>query len=162
MATAIFNAIQYIKNNSDIRYTAYTPDLDGFTDKGQIADWALEAMGFTHKLGIIKGTGKTAIEPLKACSIEDAVVAAHRGFYADELGWYQCRKAGSKQMQSQPAYNGEIVINSYDLGDRIWVSEPPVERGFLRGGGRFLPLTDPYTGATLFVSRDDFFPIKNL
>ena len=161
MATAIFNAIQYIKNNSDIRYTAYTPDLDGFTDKGQIADWALEAMGFTHKLGIIKGTGKTAIEPLKACSIEDAVVAAHRGFYADELGWYQCR-AGRKQMQSQPVYNGEMVINSYDLGDRIWVSEPPVERGFLRGGGRFLPLTDPYTGATLFVSRDDFFPIKNL
>lgn len=162
MAITIFNTLQYIKNNSGIRYTIYTPDLEGFTDKGDISEQALEAIGFTHKLGIITGTTKTTIEPTKACSIEDAVVAVHRGFYADELGWYQCKNHGIELMQSQPVYNGAIVINSYSFGDRIWISEPPIERGFFRGGGRFLPVTDPYSGATLFVNRNHFLPIKDI
>ena len=44
-------SVQYppvLKKNSNIKYTIYTPELDVFTDKGDIADWVLEAMGFMH------------------------------------------------------------------------------------------------------------------
>lgn len=174
MATVIYNALQYVRNNTSIRYTIYTPDLDRYADKAQIAPETLKAMGFTHKLGIIKETGKTTLEPLKDCLIEDAVIAAYRGYFADELGWYQCVGPkergyagsdggwGAKYVRSQPENNGQIILRNYENGDRIWVSEPWIERDQFRKRRSIIPFTDEYTGTTVFVSAQDFLPVKDL
>ena len=174
MATAIFNALQYVKRNSSFRYTVYTPDLDKFSDKSQIADWALEAMGFTHKLGIIKETTKTTIEPLKACSIEDAVVAAHRGYYADEIGWYQCVPfkeedkgvgiSSVRYIYNSPISNSELAIQNYYNGDRIWVDQPWIGRWEKRGSraGIFFSFIDEHSGTRVYVKSGNWRPIKDI
>ena len=179
MSAYFFNALQYIKENSSIRYTVYTPNLELFADKGQIADWALEAMGFMNTLGFVKGTSKGAIEPMRVCTIEEAVVLAHKCFYADELGWYQCIRpdergyAGSpggatdylgihKSITAFPIPGADNVVGSYDNGSRFWVGENWIGRGFGRKSQRevFLPIVDKYTGTTLFVPGEEFLPIK--
>ena len=174
MATAIFNALQYVKRNSSVRYTVYTPDLDKFSDKSQIADWALEAMGFTHKLGIIKETTKTTIEPLKACSIEDAVVAAHRGYYADEIGWYQCVPfkeedkgvgiSSVRYIYNSPISNSDLAIQNYYNGDRIWVDQPWIGRWEKRGSraGIFFSFIDEHSGTRVYVKNGNWRPIKDI
>lgn len=174
MATAIFNALQYVKRNSAFRYTVYTPDLDKFSDKSQIAEWALEAMGFTHRLGIIKETTKTTIEPLKACSIEDAVVAAHRGYYADEIGWYQCVPfkeevkgvgiSSVRYIYNQPISNSGLAIQNYYNGDRIWVDQPWIGRCQKRGvrTGIFLSFIDEHSGTRVYVKSGNWRPIKDI
>lgn len=175
MATAIYNALQWVKNHSGIRYSPYTPDLDKYADKSQISDWALKAMGFIHKFGIIKESSKTTIEPLKACPIQDAVVAAYRGYFVDELGWYQCLSpdqngyAGSKGGWSkkycrvQPGGDGaRAAISTYENCDRYWVSEPWPGRGMKRERETLIPITDEFTGTTVLVPSQDFLPIKEL
>ena len=176
MATAIFNALQYVKRNSSFRYTVYTPDLDKFSDKSQIADWALEAMGFTHKLGIIKETTKTTIEPLKACSIEDAVVAAHRGYYADEIGWYQCvpfdkevkgvGMSSVRYIYNSPISDSDVAIQNYYNGDRIWVDQPWIgrcQKREYRAGVTFFSFIDEHSGTRVYAKNNgNFRPIKDL
>lgn len=175
MATAIYNSLQWVKNHSGIRYSPYTPDLDKYSDKSQISDWALKAMGFIHKFGIIKETSKATIEPLKACPIQDAVVAAYRGYFVDELGWYQCIRpdergyAGSnggwsnKYCRVQPGGDGaRASLCTYENGDRYWVSEPWPGRGMKRERETLIPITDEFSGTTLLVPSQDFLPIKEL
>ncbi len=181
MATYMFRALQYVKANTHIRYTTYTPNLEQYKDNSQIVDWAYEAMGFMNALGLVKGTTKTTIEPLKSCTIEEAVIVAKKAFRADELGWYQAIRpnergyAGSpggaydplgitKLIQSQPIYGGEITLLSYYNCDRIWVSENWIGHGLQPISQRdvLLPFVDKYTGATLFVDGEEFLPIKEL
>lgn len=181
MATYMYRALQYVKANTHIRYTTYTPNLEQYKDNTLIVDWAYEAMGFMNALGIVKGTTKTTIEPLKSCTIEEAVIVAKKAFRADELGWYQAIRpnergyAGSpggaydplgitKLIQSQPIYGGEITLLSYYNCDRIWVSENWIGHGLEPKSQRdvLLPFVDKYTGATLFVDGEEFLPIKEL
>lgn len=165
MAAAIFNALQYVKRNSSIRYTVYTPELDKFSDKSQIAPWALEAMGFTHKLGIIEAVTKNTIEPLKACSIEEAVIAAHRGYYADEIGWYQCNPdVYLELLWAQPEKRGVFAISTYTAGDRIWVDKPWIGRcrKKIRIEQAMLPFLDEYSGTRVYADGGHFLPIKEL
>ena len=165
VAVAIFNALQYVKQNSSIRYTVYTPELDKFSDKSQIAPWALEAMGFTHKLGIIEPSSKTTIEPLKACSIEEAVIAAHRGYYADEIGWYQCDPdVYMEVLWAQPEKRGVFSISTYTAGDRIWVDQPWIGRcrKKIRLEEAMLPFLDEHSGTRVYADGGHFLPIKEL
>ena len=177
LAAAIFNALQYVKKNSSIRYTVYTPDLQKFTDKTQIAMWALEAMAFTHKLGIIEQVTNTTIEPLKACSIEEAVVAVHRGFYADEIGLYQC--IGPKIMDTTaPAWvysvdihttyaqpiESAFTIGTYTNGDRVWVDKPWIGRcrKKIKLENAWVSFIDNDSGTRVYAKGHTFLPIKEL
>lgn len=183
MSAYFFNALQYIKEHSSVRYTVYTPNLDIYSDKGKIADWALEAMGFMNTLGFVKGTTKNTIDPLRVCTIEEAVVLAHKCFYADELGWYQCIRPDERGYAGSPggAYDTKgihktitafpvpyasagNIIWGYDNGSRFWVGENWIGRGLLRKSQRevMLPIVDKYTGTTVFVSGEEFLPIKDI
>ena len=181
MSAYFFNALQYIKEHSSVRYTVYTPNLDIYSDKGKIADWALEAMGFMNTLGFVKGTTKNTIDPLRTCTIEEAVVLAHKCFYADELGWYQCIRpdergyAGSpggatnavgihKSITAFPIPGADVIIGGYDNGSRFWVGENWIGRGLLRKSQKevMLPIVDKYTGTTVFVPGEEFLPIKDI
>ena len=183
MSAYFFNALQYIKEHSSVRYTVYTPNLDIYSDKGKIADWALEAMGFMNALGFVKGTAKNTIDPLRVCTIEEAVVLAHKCFYADELGWYQCIRPDERGYAGSPggAYdvlgiqktitafpvpyaNAGNIIWGYDNGSRFWVGENWIGRGLLRKSQKevMLPIVDKYTGTTVFVPGEEFLPIKDI
>ena len=178
MATCLFRALQYVIENSDIRYTVYTPDLDAFKDRGEISDWALEAMGFMHTLGLVKSPAKNTLDPLAECTIEEAVSVAQRCVHADEIGWYQGIRptekgyAGSeggwgiKRFNDYPS-SGSFLYDpaylSYDNGDRIWVHDNWVVRGYACRGQRtaILPFIDPHSGCVLYASGQDFLPIKD-
>ena len=183
MSAYFFNALQYIKEHSSVRYTVYTPNLDIYSDKGKIADWALEAMGFMNALGFVKGTTKNTIDPLRVCTIEEAVVLAHKCFYADELGWYQCIRPDERGYAGSPggAYDplgiqkkitafpvpyasAGNIIWGYDNGSRFWVGENWIGRGLLRKSQKevMLPIVDKYTGTTVFVPGEEFLPIKDI
>ena len=183
MSAYFFNALQYIKEHSSVRYTVYTPNLDIYSDKGKIADWALEAMGFMNALGFVKGTTKNTIDPLRVCTIEEAVVLAHKCFYADELGWYQCIRPDERGYAGSPggAYDvlgiqknitafpvpyahADIIIWGFDNGSRFWVGENWIGRGLLRKSQKevMLPIVDKYTGTTVFVPGEEFLPIKDI
>lgn len=183
MSAYFFNALQYIKEHSSVRYTVYTPNLDIYSDKGKIADWALEAMGFMNALGFVKGTTKNTIDPLRVCTIEEAVVLAHKCFYADELGWYQCIRPNERGYAGSPggAYDplgiqkmitafpvpyasAGNIIWGYDNGSRFWVGENWIGRGLLRKSLKevMLPIVDKYTGTTVFVPGEEFLPIKDI
>jgi hypothetical protein len=176
LAAAIFNALQYVKKNSSIRYTVYTPELQKFTDKTQIAMWALEAMAFTHKLGIIEQVTNTTIEPLKACTIEEAVVAAHRGFYADEIGWYQCVASDLRDknhtfvnsvdiytMYAQPIESA-FTIGTYTNGDRVWIDKPWIKRcrKKIKLEDAWISFIDKDSGTRVYAKGHTFLPIKEL
>lgn len=183
MSAYFFNALQYIKEHSSVRYTVYTPNLDIYSDKGKIADWALEAMGFMNTLGFVKGTTKNTIDPLRVCTIEEAVVLAHKCFYADELGWYQCIRPDERGYAGSPggAYgvlgiqkmitafpvpyaSAGNIIWGYDNGSRFWVGENWIGRGLLRKSQKevMLPIVDKHTGTTVFVPGEEFLPIKDI
>ncbi len=183
MSAYFFNALQYIKEHSSVRYTVYTPNLDIYSDKGKIADWALEAMGFMNALGFVKGTTKNTIDPLRVCTIEEAVVLAHKCFYADELGWYQCIRPDERGYAGSPggAYDAlgiqkmitafpvpyasaGHIIWGFDNGSRFWVGENWIGRGLLRRSQKevMLPIVDKYTGTTVFVPGEEFLPIKDI
>ena len=177
MATFLFRALQYVVNNSDIRYSIYTPDLESFTDRGEIAGWAEDAVGFIYGLGIMESQSKTTLKPLENCKIEEAVVAAQRCFYADQVGWYQCISpsergyAGSpggwseKYCTDYPARNNRNhrAYVSYDNGDRIWVNDFRFLTGWFKRGplAESLPFIDEFSGNILYASGQDFLPVKD-
>lgn len=106
MATFLYGALQWAKNNSDIEYTIYESKLSSYTDADQLADWAREPMAFMNALGLISGTSETTLSPNDICTIEQAIVVASRSLYADRIGWYQYAKQGSDWLH---------------YGDRLWV-----------------------------------------
>lgn len=106
MATFLYRALQWVKNNSDTEYTIYTPELGKYSDAGQLAGWASEAMGFMNALGLVSGTSATALSPNGTCTIEQAIAVAGRSLYADRIGWYQKNSSG-----------GDWLV----YGTRVWV-----------------------------------------
>ena len=175
MATYLFRALEYVVKNSDIRYSIYTPDLDSFTDRGEIAQWAVEALGFTHTLGIIKSPSKTSLKPLETCKIEEAVASAERCLYADLMGWYQCIRPsergyagspggwGKKYCTDYPERDSYLSYVTYDNGDRIWVMDYKMLTGWDSKVGipDELPFIDTFSGNILYASGQDFLPIKD-
>ena len=171
----LYRALQYIKNNSGFRYTVYTPSLDKYPDRSQIAPWAVKAMEFMEVLGIVEPVSNNMIAPMGKCTIEEAVVAAQKSTFADELGWHQAVHWGGKEhidggagwyCYEQPIIDrkGKIVMKDFVNGDRIWVSEPWIKFNPFtkKQGSSLLPFKDEITGATLFYHGGDFFPIKEL
>ena len=111
MATFLYRALMYVKANSDTEYTVYDSKLSGYTDAGQIADWARQAMDFMTGLGLIDGTTDTTLSPKGSCTIEQVLLVADYSLDAGVIGWYQLNKV--------PTMNGFI---DFVYGDRIWIT----------------------------------------
>ena len=166
MATFVHRALMYVKNNSKIRYTPYESKLASFSDSPSISSWANEPMAFMNALGLIKGKSDTSIDPQGTCTIQEAILVAQRSMKADEIGYYQAIlpdeqnlagwKSGTNGKIFLPTSNHKYALaqHSYALGDRIWVTGPKV--------GSTLPVTDRYTGQTIWAFYEDFKPIREL
>lgn len=142
MATFLFRALQYVKQNSDTEYTVYDSKLGYYSDFPQIADWATESMAFMNALGLINGTTDTTLAPNAPCTIEQALIVAYRSLDAGYIGWYQC----AKTVKGFGKYSD--LATHYAYGDRIWVTSST---------GR---CTDPY-GKPSGVDLRDFYAIKD-
>lgn len=118
MATFLYRALQYVKQNSDTEYTVYTPKLGNYTDGAQVADWATQSMGFMNALGLIKGVTDTTLAPTAGCTVEQALIVAYRSLDAGGIGWYQCVKSPAGNMDH---YSTSDKC-SYTYGDRVWMT----------------------------------------
>ena len=180
MATFIHRALMYVRDNTNIRYTIYTPELEKYSDNWAIQDWARTPMGFMNALGLVKGVSDTAIDPDGKCTIEQAAVVANRSINADQIGWYQSNAAPSKR--------GAITLNyehdyfhaptddaptqaDYTNEMRIWVHSPM--SGYQKASENpdvdidvlaacWLPTTYPFADFPMWVHAEDFKPIKDL
>jgi len=142
MAAFLYQALMYVKNNSDIRYTVYTSKLGSFTDAGEVADWAGLAMDFMTGLGLIDGNADNALSPRSACTIQQALVVANLSLDAGGIGWYQCVKS----VKAFNNYLNNLMVH-YAYGDRVW---------FTSSNGTCI---DPY-GHRDAVNPKDFYSIK--
>ena len=168
MATFIYRALQYVKKNSDYRYTDYTSRLAGYTDSAQVQSWAAEAMAFMNALDLIKGNTATTLNPNGVCTIEQAVAVASRSIYAHQIGWYQA----TENVRYQYGAGGLESYITLVKGDRVWVTGGRVgsgvddtsldsAKGGYRSGSTYLPVVEPFTGETCYISGSKLKPIRN-
>jgi hypothetical protein len=181
MATFIHRALMYVRDNTNIRYTTYTPALEKYTDSWAVQSWAEIPMGFMNALGLVKGVSDTEISPDGTCTIEQAVVVANRSVNADQIGWYQIPISSEQRFLG---FAGDYFENCYYYAptdhaptqtlvfhsDRIWVdiptsggqklSENPDMIASMKS--RMLATVDPYTGDRAWVPEILYRPIKEL
>ncbi len=143
MATFLYRALQYVKNNSDTEYTIYDSKLGYYSDFTQIADWATEAMAFMNALGLVNGTTDTTLAPNAGCTIEQALIVAQRSLDAGGIGWYQCISSFGSD-----GYYSSHHMALYTYGDRVWFTSSQGE------------CVDPY-GNEAGVTVRDFGAIKD-
>ena len=73
-------------------------DISGdfpFSDQDRIASWAMEAMRFAYKNGIMKGMGEGLIGPLSNTTREQAIVLLKRTYAAHASGGAETEAAGT-------------------------------------------------------------------
>jgi len=177
MATFLYRALQYVRNNSDVRYTVYDSALANYTDSKQIPDWAVKSMEFMNALGLIKGTSDTTIAPNNTCTIEQALIVAYRSLDADDIGWYQSLNefhnnpggylGGTTNKFFSVGIGGTAAYTSYTNADRYWSNKPHTPANLLDGKdvwreSNALPVIEPFTGIQSAVPLEDFMPIKDV
>lgn len=180
MATFVHRALMYVRDNTNIRYTIYTPELEKYSDNWAIQDWARTPMGFMNALGLVKGVSDTAIDPDGKCTIEQAAVVANRSVNADQIGWYQSNAAsansGAFTLNNEHFYfhaPTEYAPTQADYTNemRIWVHSPM--SGYQKASENpevdldvisscWLPTTYPFADFPMWVQAEDFKPIKDL
>ena len=86
MATFIYRALMWVRDNSDIRYTPYESKLAGYTDANLLRSYAKEPMAFMNALGLVNGNTATTLNPDGKCTIQQAITVAYRSLSADKIG----------------------------------------------------------------------------
>ena len=160
MATFLYRALMWVRDNSDVRYTPYESKISTFTDANLLRSYAKEPMAFMNALGLINGNTATTLNPDGKCTIQQAITVAYRSLDADGIGWYQCVKWD----WDGDAYfikpeNMMFTMVSHAVGDRVWVS------GTVETVGTWLKVESPDTDRTntpMYLPRGDFKPIKEL
>ncbi len=162
VAAMIYATLRYIEKQGQYCYTNYDSHLANYTDRSKIASWANEPMAFMDALGLLTGTSKTLLAPDATCSIETAIDVAEKSTHAHQLGWYQARNwaenkgrhnDGSEYLMPVSGTRTNHFISS---GERVWVTGPRL--GF---SWDFLPITDCYSGQTMYLKAEWFRPVRN-
>jgi len=155
LATYIYHALMWARDNSNIRFTPYESKLAEYTDANSLSSYAKEPMAFMTTLGLMNGD-KGKLNPKTTVTIEEALKVAYLSLDADKLGWYQCYKAEGMY----PFYrNNEVLTQtSYSVGDRVWVIGVCKEINH----ENWRLVVDPYNGFVHEIPTGDFKPIKEL
>ena len=121
MATFLYRALQYVKDNSYTDYSIYDSKLGSYSDAGQIAGWATDSMAFMNALGLVNGSDNKLM-PSASCTIEQALLVALRSLDAGELGWYQCVKSTDAKASYGSLVSRSSYGANYCYGDRVFVT----------------------------------------
>ena len=156
LAAYIHRTLLYLEQNSELAYSEYESRLPKYTDHTQIKEWAKEPMAFCNALEVIDPKTATTLAPNEVCTIEFALTTAERATMAHRTGWYQAVSPGELEDFLSPIgeRNHYTFVSTFGNGDRIWASR--VKNGMYK----FLPTTEPFTGARCYVDAQALHPIR--
>ena len=168
MAAFLYRTLQYVEQNSSYRYTDYVSKLSNYTDRGLLRSWAVEPMAFMNALDLIKGNTTTTLNPNGTCTIQQAVAVVSRSVYAHQIGWYQA----TENVRYQYGAGGLESYITLVKGDRVWVTGGRIGsgvddtsldnvKGGYRSGSTYLPVVEPRTGETCYISGGKLKPIRD-
>ena len=156
LAAYIHRTLLYLEQNSELAYSEYESRLPKYTDRSQIKEWAREPMAFCNALEVIDPKTATTLAPNEVCTIEFALTTAERATMAHRTGWYQAVSPGELEDFLSPIgeRNHYTFVSTFGNCDRIWASR--VKNGMYK----FLPTTEPFTGARCYVDAQALHPIR--
>ena len=156
LAAYIHRTLLYLEQNSELAYSEYESRLPKYTDHTQIKEWAKEPMAFCNALEVIDPKTATTLAPNEVCTIELALTTAERATMAHRTGWYQAVSPGELEDFLSPIgeRNHYTFVSTFGNCDRIWASR--VKNGMYK----FLPTTEPFTGARCYVDARALHPIR--
>ena len=156
LAAYIHRTLLYLEQNTELAYSEYESRLPKYTDHTQIKEWAKEPMAFCNALEVIDPKTATTLAPNEVCTIEFALTTAERATMAHRTGWYQAVSPGELEDFLSPIgeRNHYTFVSTFGNGDRIWASR--VKNGMYK----FLPTTEPFTGARCYVDAQALHPIR--
>ena len=156
LAAYIHRTLLYLEQNSELAYSEYESRLPKYTDHTQIKEWAKEPMAFCNALEVIDPKTATTLAPNEVCTIEFALTTAERATMAHRTGWYQAVSPGELEDFLSPIgeCNHYTFVSTFGNGDRIWASR------VTNGMYKFLPTTEPFTGARCYVDARALHPIR--
>lgn len=156
LAAYIHRTLLYLEQNSELAYSEYESRLPKYTDHTQIKEWAKEPMAFCNALEVIDPKTATTLAPNEVCTIEFALTTAERATMAHRTGWYQAVSPGELEDFLSPIgeRNHYTFVSTFGNCDRIWASR--VKNGMYK----FLPTTEPFTGARCYVDARALHPIR--
>lgn len=109
-AKMVLNTFNSADINFTIDETVINEAMEPFSDKGEIADWAIEAMVVAVKSGIINGTSDTTVSPKGSATREQAICMVSRVY--DQFG-------KNKMTYARPELSSNGVRSSGDM-DFAW------------------------------------------
>ena len=156
LAAYIHRTLLYLEQNSELAYSEYESRLPKYTDHTQIKEWAKEPMAFCNALEVIDPKTTTTLAPNEVCTIELALTTAERATMAHRTGWYQAVSPGELEDFLSPIgeRNHYTFVSTFGNCDRIWASH------VTNGMYKFLPTTEPFTGARCYVDARALHPIR--
>ena len=156
LAAYIHRTLLYLEQNSELAYSEYESRLPKYTDHTQIKEWAKEPMAFCNALEVIDPKTATTLAPNEVCTIEFALTTAERATMAHRTGWYQAVSPGELEDFLSPIgeRNHYTFVSTFGNCDRIWASR--VKNGMYK----YLPTTEPFTGARCYVDARALHPIR--
>lgn len=156
LAAYIHRTLLYLEQNSELAYSEYESRLPKYTDHTQIKEWAKEPMAFCNALEVIDPKTATTLAPNEVCTIEFALTTAERASMAHRTGWYQAVSPGELEDFLSPIgeRNHYTFVSTFGNCDRIWASR------VTNGMYKFLPTTEPFTGARCYVDARALHPIR--
>ena len=156
LAAYIHRTLLYLEQNSELAYSEYESRLPKYTDHTQIKEWAKEPMAFCNALEVIDPKTATTLAPNEVCTIEFALTTAERATMAHRTGWYQAVSPGELEDFLSPIgeRNHYTFVSTFGNCDRIWASR------VTNGMYKFLPTTEPFTGARCYVDAQALHPIR--
>ena len=156
LAAYIHRTLLYLEQNSELAYSEYESRLPKYTDRSQIKEWAREPMAFCNALEVIDPKTATTLAPNEVCTIEFALTTAERATMAHRTGLYQAVSPGELEDFLSPIgeRNHYTFVSTFGNCDRIWASR--VKNGMYK----FLPTTEPFTGARCYVDAQALHPIR--
>lgn len=78
IASMIARAVKYIETETGKNYAPAAPNLDKFTDKGEVSSWAVEGVGLLAANNIMGGTSATELSPKNPCTLEQSILLVYR------------------------------------------------------------------------------------
>ena len=156
LAAYIHRTLLYLEQNTELAYSEYESRLPKYTDRAQIKAWAKEPMAFCNALEVIDPKTATTLAPNEVCTIEFALTTAERATMAHRTGWYQAVSPGELEDFLSPIgeRNHYTFVSTFGNCDRIWASR------VTNGMYKFLPTTEPFTGARCYVDARALHPIR--
>ncbi len=156
LAAYIHRTLLYLEQNTELAYSEYESRLPKYTDRAQIKAWAKEPMAFCNALEVIDPKTATTLAPNEVCTIEFALTTAERATMAHRTGWYQAVSPGELEDFLSPIgeRNHYTFVSTFGNCNRIWASR--VKNGMYK----FLPTTEPFTGARCYVDARALHPIR--